>query len=207
MALTFDQKVNTALLVGILLGALFTLLGLLIVITQLRALLKDFPDDRQEQVRNANRTWASPPVRCVRFRRTLRSLCEDVVSKHCPSAQSYSRSISSMANITTLERPMQSKRKIPSAMSMHLCTLAWWTFRPRVSLCNLERAFEELSSWATCEKGLWGPRYIQPKRPVALEVSLDWNLDGENPANIRRAATLSLCMLYEIFVPSTKRSV
>lgn len=59
MALNFDQNINVASLVGTWLGSLFTLLGLLAVITQLRALLKDFSDDREERVRKAAGAWAS----------------------------------------------------------------------------------------------------------------------------------------------------
>jgi hypothetical protein len=58
MGLTFDQCINISSMVGTWLGSLFTLLGLLAVIAQLRALLKDLSDDREERIRNASGAWA-----------------------------------------------------------------------------------------------------------------------------------------------------
>jgi hypothetical protein len=56
--LSFDDRLNVASLVGTWLGSLFTLVGLLAVITQLRALLKDFSDHSQERLQDAAGDYA-----------------------------------------------------------------------------------------------------------------------------------------------------
>jgi hypothetical protein len=56
--LSFEDRLNIASLVGTWLGALFTLAGLLAVITQLRALLRDFSDHSYERLENAAGAWA-----------------------------------------------------------------------------------------------------------------------------------------------------
>jgi hypothetical protein len=84
MALSFDQNINVASLVGTWLGSLFTLLGLLAVITQLRSLLKEFSDDREERASNAAGSWAS----CLK---NLRRSDHGVVEGIAPSVTAWIR--------------------------------------------------------------------------------------------------------------------
>jgi len=56
--LSFDDRLNVASLVGTWLGSLFTLVGLLAVITQLRTLLRDFSDHSQERLQDAAGDYA-----------------------------------------------------------------------------------------------------------------------------------------------------
>jgi hypothetical protein len=57
--LSFDDRLNVASLVGTWLGSLFTLVGLLAVITQLRTLLRDFSDHSQERLQDAAGDYAA----------------------------------------------------------------------------------------------------------------------------------------------------
>jgi hypothetical protein len=56
--LSFDDRLNVASLVGTWLGSLFTLVGLLAVITKLRVLLRDFSDHSQERLQDAAGDYA-----------------------------------------------------------------------------------------------------------------------------------------------------
>jgi hypothetical protein len=56
--LSLDDRLNVASLVGTWIGSLFTLVGLLALIAQLRALLRDFSDHSQEQLENAAGAYA-----------------------------------------------------------------------------------------------------------------------------------------------------
>ncbi|KAE9381790.1 hypothetical protein N431DRAFT_551821 [Stipitochalara longipes BDJ] len=102
MTLTFDQNINVASLVGTWLGPLFTLLGLLAVFTQVRALLKTFSNNRDERVRNAAGAWAS----CLG---TLRGSDSGVVEGIAPSVTPWIRNHYSNGKnirITPLERQL-----------------------------------------------------------------------------------------------------
>jgi hypothetical protein len=99
---TFDQNINIASLVGTWLRSLFTLLGLLAVIAQLRALLKDFLNDRDERIRNAGGAWAS----CLEsLRRSDSGVVEGLAPSVMPWIRHYCRKRRDI-DITACERKL-----------------------------------------------------------------------------------------------------
>jgi hypothetical protein len=71
--LNFSDNIGLYSLIGTWLGRLFTLLGLLAVISQLQSLLKDFTVDRKERARNAAGDWS---VCLLSFRQSDTGLLE-----------------------------------------------------------------------------------------------------------------------------------
>ncbi|KAH8807681.1 hypothetical protein F5884DRAFT_880968 [Xylogone sp. PMI_703] len=56
--LTFDDKINISSMVGTWLGTLFTLVGLIAVVAQLRSLLRDFSSSREEIIKESAGDWS-----------------------------------------------------------------------------------------------------------------------------------------------------